>query len=317
MTASAPGIPAPLPLARERAHGDQASRLRAMAQTAARPGRAEDRGAVSGSRGPGKVIAVGSGKGGVGKTSLAVNLAIALGRTGRRVTLVDADLGTANVDVVCGISPARRLDAAFADAARGMSMPLGRLVVETPLGFRLLPGAAGVARAADATGEQRRRLVDGIHELRSDNDFVIVDVGAGVGAATRCLMLAADRPLVVATPEPASIADAYALVKCLHFDCQGHGFDPFLVVNQTGSVREGQEVHTRLQSVTRRFLHLDLPLLGVVAWDRDMVLAARTRRPLLSTKGRSAARKDFHRLAGDLARMGSARTACGIVPNCG
>lgn len=275
------------------APNDQASRLRAIAENAGRSRPVER---AAGRRV--KVVTIGSGKGGVGKTAIAVNLAIALRRRGVRVTVVDADLGTANVDVVCGLSPTRRLDHALrASVAHGNPVDLASCSSETPLGFRLVAGIAGMARGADLGPSERWSLADGLATLDSEADLVIVDVGAGIGSATRTLMHAADLPLIVATPEPASIADAYGLLKSLRMDGLDSPSVPHLVLNQVGSTVERDTVHARLNAVARRFLKVDLPLAGSVSWDRDALVAARVRTPILALTGKSPSRKDLLDLA--------------------
>lgn len=276
---------------------DQAARLRAIAEASPRPVR-ESAPARALARRTARVITIGSGKGGVGKTAIAVNLAIGMSRLGVRVTVVDGDLGTANVDVVCGLSPSRRLDSALREASRaGVNPDLAQHSVETPFGFRLVAGIAGVARGADLSADDRRALVEGLETLGTEADVVIVDAGAGIGIATRALMHAADLPLIVATPEPASIADAYGLLKSLRLDGLQSRAEPVLVLNQVGSGEERDRVHERLQGVARRFLRMELALLGAVRWDREALVAARTRRPLLAMEGKSHSRSDLRALA--------------------
>jgi flagellar biosynthesis protein FlhG len=276
---------------------DQAARLRAIAEASVRPIR-DGLPARESARRTAKVVTIGSGKGGVGKTAIAVNLAIAMSRLGARVTVVDGDLGTANVDVVCGLSPSRRLDAALRVASRvGESPDLAQHSILTPFGFRLVAGIAGVARGADLSADDRRALILGLDSLGVEAEVVIVDAGAGIGIATRALMHAADLPLIVATPEPASIADAYGLLKSLKMDGLPNRGEPSLILNQVGSAVERDQVHERLRSVARRFLRAELPLLGAVSWDRDALVAARTRCPILAMDGKSPSRSDLRALA--------------------
>jgi len=228
-----------------------------------------------------KVITISSGKGGVGKTGIAVNLAIALQARGVRTTLVDLDLGLANADLLCGLNPAARLDRAAIEGT-----PLDQLSILAPGGFRLVPGSVGLVRGEETGGRALARL----EELDASTDVLIIDTGAGMGATVRSALHAADLALLVATPEPTSIADAYALIKVT---CQGephasgsdgtHGaqFLPGLVVNQCTDDAEAQEVHHRIASVARRFLGRDIPLLGMVPSDPAVQRAVRERRPLL------------------------------------
>ncbi|MBY0309306.1 MAG: AAA family ATPase, partial [Phycisphaerales bacterium] len=184
---------------------DQARRLRSLMDAGPLP--------VPGRRA--RVVAVSSGKGGVGKTNLAVNLAIALQRRGVRTTLLDLDLGLANADLLCGLNPPSRLDRA---ALRDIT--LEALTVLAPGGFRLVPGSVGLgrpgARAAVGLGapsEADTSALARLHELDACSDVVILDTGAGMGQLVRSCLAVAELVLLVATPEPTSIADAYALLK--------------------------------------------------------------------------------------------------------
>jgi flagellar biosynthesis protein FlhG len=235
------------------------------------------------------VITIASGKGGVGKTNVAVNLCIALARRGARVTLLDADLGTANADLLCGLRPSARLHHAL--GAGGLSVQdagrrsLRDLAVEAPGGFRLVPGSTGVARMADLTLAERRALLDGLAELEKDADVVVIDAAAGVGRDVTAFMLASDLSLVVTTPEPTALADAYALIKCVSQAEHGAGLlsDQRLgvVINQAADPLEGYAVHARLTRVCRRFLGADAPLSGIIAHDVRVAQAVRAQTPLL------------------------------------
>lgn len=244
-----------------------------------------------------KVVTIASGKGGVGKTTLAVNLAIALTQRGHRVTLFDADLGTANADLLCGLSPRARLEHVFApDCAAGSRWhdaapkTLRDIAVAAPGGFRLIPGSAGIARMADLSDAQRRALVGAFHELEEDCDVLIVDTAAGVGPDVMSMMSISDIALVVATPEPTSVADAYALIKCgVASQSERSWDDPLipeqpnlaLVINQAIDAPEAKSVHARIAAVADRFLGVPCPMLGHIAQDVRVGEAVRAREPLV------------------------------------
>jgi flagellar biosynthesis protein FlhG len=225
------------------------------------------------------VLAIASGKGGVGKSNIALNLAIALARRGVRVTVLDADVGVANIDVLCGINPARRLDAAFSPGATRLQ----DLTIDAPGGFRLVPGSAGLSRLAELTGDQRQQLIAQICELGDHADLLIVDTGAGVGALVTALVAWADMSLIVTTPEPTAIADAYALIKIAMARAPRPALRPDLhiVVNAADSASEAARVHARLSSVSERFLGQVLPMAGAIAADPHVVRAVRMRCPLM------------------------------------
>jgi flagellar biosynthesis protein FlhG len=248
-----------------------------------------------------RVVAVASGKGGVGKTSIAVNTAIMLARRGLRVTLLDADLGTANADVLCGLMPAARIDHVLAPGGLthqdGARRTLADIAVDAPGGFRLVPGSAGIGRMADLTDSERHWLVGSLVELAASADVLLIDAAAGVGLGVTSLLHAADLAIVVTTPEPTAVADAYALIKCLVMEAEhapgsdGQFHTPSsaladepdriaLVVNQTREPLEAFATHARIARCCDRFLGLHLPMLGFIAQDMRVSDAVRAQKPL-------------------------------------
>ncbi len=244
-------------------------------------------------------LVVASGKGGVGKTNIAVNLSIALTRLGHRVTLLDADMGVANADVVCGLTPSARLDSVI-DGGRAT---LASIAVTAPGGFRLVPGTVGLARMASLDEAQRDRLVDSIATLEADSDVLVVDASPGIGPLVARLIAAADLSLIVTTPEPTSITDAYALIKCARLgECAGG--EPAklqLVVNNAADAIQAQAAITRLQSVSLRFLNRPLECLGWIAQDPHVSAAVHARQPLLLRSPRAPAARAIEQLARGLA----------------
>lgn len=239
-----------------------------------------------------RVVVVASGKGGVGKTTLSVNLCVALAATGLRVTLLDADFGTANADVLCGLAPVARLDHVFIPGAGGAKwggaspVSIRQIAVNAPGNFRLIPGSTGVSRMADLSPSDRGAIVRALSDLDRDTDVLIVDAGAGVGQSVTAFMAAADLSVVVATPEPTSIADAYALIKCAVADAGAEArlLTPGrvgIVLNQVLDGAESARVHARLRAVCDRFLGLDCALLGSIAQDLRVAQSVRAREPLL------------------------------------
>lgn len=295
---------------------DQASRLRALVESsrgqAASPAPARARRTappprIRGVRTP--IITMTSGKGGVGKTCTAVNLAIALASLGTRTTLVDADLGTANADLLCGLAPTRRLDKAVAGRASGLS----EIAVDAPGGFRLVPGAVGVARAVELSDGECSNLIHSLESLERESDALLIDTGAGVGPDVLGFVRIADISILVVTPEPTSIADAYALIKSVserggRADSNGQppvaGFGGMrfaLVVNQTRARQDAKRVHARLDGVCRKFLGRRLPLLGCVCRDDRVSESVLRRQPLLLHYPKSQSAKDLRQLADTLA----------------
>jgi flagellar biosynthesis protein FlhG len=297
MTASAPPQLARPPTAPQ----DQATRLRAIieSQRARPPAEPEPPPAPRHAR----VITVSSGKGGVGKTNLCVNLAIALAAAGTRTTLLDADLGLANADVLCGLTPTKRLERFVGVADSGVvgsRSALADLAVDAPGGFRLVPGSAGVARMAELSEHERARLLAGVAELERDADLLLIDTAAGLGHSVLELMQVADLCIIVVTPEPTSIADAYAVIKCAAAQPAGPAGRSArlgLVVNQARDHAEALAVRTRISGVASRFLGFQVPLLGHVALDHRLTLAVRKRTPVLIDAPRATCSRDIRALA--------------------
>jgi flagellar biosynthesis protein FlhG len=239
---------------------------------------------------PGRVIAIASGKGGVGKTWFAITLAQALGQAGRRVLLLDADPGLANADVQLGLAP--RGDLASVLAGR---LPAEAAILAHDGGFYLLPGRSGSALLAGMDEAMLARALALPRDLAAGFDAVLLDLGAGIGAAQRRLLAAADLPLVVATEEPTSLTDAYAVLKLLAQDSPGAA--PLLVVNKAANAAAGAQVHRTLDAATRRFLGRGLALGGVVRRDARVAEAIRAQAPLLTRHPTSAAAADVTAIA--------------------
>ena len=207
-----------------------------------------------------KIIAVASGKGGVGKTWLSVSLAHALARANRRVLLLDADLGLANVDVQLGIAPAHDLGEALAG-----KIALNQAVTPHGAGFDVLAGRSGSGALAALPVAKLGELRDRLCLLSNRYDVTIMDLGAGIEPPVRVLSEGARACLVVTTDEPTALTDAYAFIKL----CVGAGLSMHIdvVVNQSPSLREGEKTHTLLSKACANFLRLLPPLLGVIRKD--------------------------------------------------
>lgn len=274
--------------------GDQASRLRAMVRSGNPDhGASESRRA---SRCP--IIAISSGKGGVGKTTIAVNLSIALSRIGKRVGLLDADLGTANADLLCGLNPTRRIDSII--GSRSIARSVMNLAMDAPGGFRLIPGSVGGQRLDSfLTESDRDELLRCLACEDSGHDALFIDTGAGVSDGVLGFVSNADIAIVVATPEPTSIADAYALIKSVTpaLSTRVARTRVMLLVNQASGSREATSVHQRIDAVSRRFLGRGIDLLGHIERDEAVAAAVRHRTPLLIGAPRASAARDLLRIA--------------------
>lgn len=250
---------------------DQATALRGLmlaqdvdAPVSAAPARRTERHA--------RTIAVTSGKGGVGKTSIAVNLAVHFAKLGRRTIVLDADLGTANVDVLCNLMPSATL--AHVVAGR---RAIEDTLIDAPGGFRLVPGASGLAQVANLSEFERGRLLNDLHRLESRADVMIIDTGAGVGANVLSFCVAADEVLVVTTPEPTAITDGYAVIKSIVR--QKPEAEIRVLVNQVRDEREARAVFERISAVCRKFLSVAPRYAGHVVSDERVRLGVHRRRP--------------------------------------
>lgn len=207
-------------------------------------------------------IAVVSGKGGVGKTNIALFLSVTLARMKKRVLLLDADLGLANVHILLGTAPRLTL----ANAVKG-ECEIREIIWNGPNGIDLLPGASGIETMANIDQAGLSRLRQMLGALEQEYDFLIIDTAAGIGSSVTNLAAQADLSLLVMTPEPTSLADAYAMGKVL-FE---HGAGRIaVIVNMATSDREGMETFDRLAALVVRFLKKELVLYGMLPYDRDV-----------------------------------------------
>ncbi len=238
-------------------------------------------------------VAITSGKGGVGKTVCTVNLALNFAKQGLKVLLIDADLGLANIDVVLGLTPEHTIQ----DVLTG-DLSLDEVAVQGPMGITVLPAASGVAELSNLDEAQRLALMDHIDRWNADFDVVLVDTGAGISPNVRFFVLAVERIMVVATPDPASVTDAYALMKVMFLNHRVTNFD--LLVNQVKSREEALDVYRTLQKVLEQFLNIGLNFVGYVPQDPQLSQATRKQQAVTQLFPNAPASKAFARLSGRL-----------------
>ncbi len=224
---------------------------------------------------PARIIAVTSGKGGVGKTNLTVNLAIALSLAGKRVLIIDADLGMANVDVVMGAMSKYNLMHLLQD-----DVSLVDIVMQGPCGVKFVSGGSGLEQMANLSVQDRSKLMAKLYECEQMADIILVDTGAGLSHNVLDFIVAADEVILLTTPEPTAMTDAYAVLKA--YSMYASNKDIKLVVNRIYDEAEARDVVLKLVRTADRFLKLPLKVLGNIYEDRNMMNAVKKQRPLLS-----------------------------------
>ncbi|HBX23687.1 MAG TPA: MinD/ParA family protein [Desulfotomaculum sp.] len=221
-----------------------------------------------------RVLTITSGKGGVGKTNLSVNLAIALTQLKQRVIIFDADLGLANVDVLLGVTPPFNL---YDHLYKGI--PIEDVLTPGPGGIRIISGGSGFLELACLTSQQHSRLLEGLNKLNELADFIIIDTGAGISKEVLAFCAAADEVLVVVAPEPTSLADAYGLIKVI--DRFKLHRDAYLIVNQSHSEGESLDTVNRLRVLAGKYLSVKVNYLGDIRFDPCVSQAVKKQQPFL------------------------------------
>ena len=240
-----------------------------------------------------RVLSITSGKGGVGKTAVVSNVAVALAKQGKKVLIIDADLGLANIDVVLGISPEYNLNHFF-----NGERTLEEVMVEGPYGLKILPAGSGVQQYTRLDGQLKMRLIDSLDALEEHFDVVLIDTEAGISDNVTYFNVAAQDILVVTTPEPTAITDAYALMKLL--STQYHQKRFLLAVNSVRGADEGLDVFEKLTMVSGRYLDIFLDYLGCIPFDRKMHESVRQQQVMVDLYPDHKVTKSFNELAENL-----------------
>lgn len=237
-----------------------------------------------------EVIGVASGKGGVGKTTVSVNLSVALASLGHKVMLFDADLGLANTQLALGVRPPFN----FSHVLDGKKS-LSEVIIDTPQGIKLVPGASGVQKMASLGPAGVGQIISAFSELNLDIDYMIVDAAAGIAESVMLMMAASQRRYIVVKDEPSSIADAYGAIKILTRDYKLDQI--YLIPNMVDNQAAGRSLYSRINDVTGRFLGHSLLYLHSIESDESVLTAQRHHRSVLEQAPSSAAARDFRLLA--------------------
>jgi flagellar biosynthesis protein FlhG len=219
-------------------------------------------------------IAITSGKGGVGKSNLAVNMALELAALGHRTSLLDADLALANADVLFGVNPKLHLGNVLSGTCT-----LEEIIIDVADELRLIPGGSGVEELANLTSDDHAQLVSELRAMEADSDFMIVDTAAGIGANVTGVLRAASEVIIVTTPDPTALVDAYATIKVLF---QRSPTKPiFVVVNDVVGIGDAEQIFAQLRATTERFLNRTLEHLGTIPRDPQLAEAVREQVPVV------------------------------------
>lgn len=237
-----------------------------------------------------KVIAVTGGKGGVGKTNVTLNTAISLAQQGKRVMVLDADLGLANVDVLLGLRVEKNLSHVLSGECT-----LDEVLVEGPYGIKIAPATSGSQSMTELTPTEHAGLIRAFSELQSQIDVLIVDTAAGISDMVLSFSKASQDIMMVVCDEPTSLTDAYALIKILNKE---HGVFRFkIVANMVRSMREGDELFSKLTKVTNRFLDVALELVAVIPFDENVRKSVRKQKAIVEAFPTSPAAMAIRKLA--------------------
>ncbi len=208
-----------------------------------------------------RVYCVTSGKGGVGKTNLSVNMGLILQNMGKKVLIIDADLGLANIDVVAGLYPKYNLSHILS-----IGKSIQDVILEGPMGISILPGASGICDLANITSTELEILIDSFSSIANAFDIIIIDTGAGISKNVISFIHSSDEVIVVTTPEPSAVTDAYAIIKIAHRYCDYI----HLVVNKTDNYKEAEYTMEKLSNAAKKFLDIKINYLGFILEDKTI-----------------------------------------------
>ncbi len=261
---------------------------------------ADSKGSFLQVNGPGpRILAVTSGKGGVGKTNVVANLSVCLSELGKKVVVLDADFGLANLDVLLGLTPRYHLGHVLFG-----NKTLSEVMVQGPQGIRIIPASSGLQRMSELTLAQRNHLVESFAHLDTDTDYFIIDTAAGISRNVIHFLLSAQEVIVVSAPEPTAIVDAYAVIKIILAEDRKKQIQ--VLINSVERSEDAQEVFCQINSVVKRFLNREVDYLGHIERDSHVPQAVRSQMPVTHRFPNAAASRSFRNLARRIAQQGNA-----------
>ncbi len=249
-----------------------------------------------------RCLAITGGKGGVGKSNLAVNLSLGLGALNKQVNLLDADFGLANADLLCGVSPSYHLGHVIAGHKE-----IEEILVDLSPNVRLIPGGSGIEELANVSLKTNTMIFKKLRKLEENLDFMVIDTAAGVAENVMGVLIAAEEVIIVATPEPTSVVDAYATIKTLLKYAPEKQVS--IVVNNVVGVGDAEQVYQQINSAVKRFLGRGVEFLGMIPRDAQVVEAIRQQVPVVQYAPTSPASRAIHLIAKQLYRQTQQREA--------
>lgn len=265
---------------------DQAASLRKLVSQKAYDVQEVEKGKIP------KILTVTSGKGGVGKSNFVVNLAIVLQRKGKKVLILDTDIGMANDDILMGFFPKYDIGHILFD-----NMSLEDVIIEGPFGVKLLPGGSGMTKLNQITEEIRENFIRKISTLK-DLDFIIIDTGAGADDKILRFIASSEELIILTTPEPTALTDAYSLLKLVnHFNIKENAK---VVINKSLNSKEAISTFNKFNNTSKKFLNIDLDYLGFIMEDRKVTEAVRNQSPFVLSFPNSYATKNIESIANSL-----------------
>ncbi len=254
-----------------------------------------------------KVITIASGKGGVGKTNVVVNLAVACQRMGKKVLIFDADLGLANIDIIFGLNPKHNIQEIISG-----EKDLSQIIIKGPEGVAVIPASSGIQELTNLTEGQKIHLLNEFDILNNVYDILLIDTGAGVSTNVIYFNLAAEERIIVVTPEPASVTDAYALIKIMSNQYGVKNF--YLLMNMVTGEREAKSVYNNLSKVIGRFIRdISIEYAGFIPKDDLLQKAVTRRKPVICSNPEASSSQSFKELAKFILRQKSRDSSDGNI----